>query len=229
MRTREYTLEFFGTCVRSIEGRAPRGDGEAATRRRAPNLRDHRLRCCQPERRPGCHRRQLYTRRSCSNTVASQRRVSTPPHNAKGRNELRLSLMMAIAVSMLPTVFQASALPQTLEDEVRAANQAIMAAGLRGDQQAFAALVADELQWIRATGEVLGKAEFTKTINPGIAKSQRTFSEESVAVYGDMAVLVCRSDYIREGQKRAERVLRVFIRRDRHWLLIRHAATPLGQ
>jgi uncharacterized protein (TIGR02246 family) len=142
---------------------------------------------------------------------------------------LRLSLMMAIAVSMLPTVFQASALPQTLEDEVRAANQAIMAAGLRGDQQAFAALVADELQWIRATGEVLGKAEFTKTINPGIANSQRTFTEESVAVYGDIALLVCRSDYVREGQKRAERVLRAFIRRDRHWLLIRHAATPLGQ
>jgi ketosteroid isomerase-like protein len=105
--------------------------------------------------------------------------------------------MMAIAVSMLPTVFQASALPQTLEDEVRAANQAIMAAGLRGDQQAFAALVADELQWIRATGEVLGKAEFTKTINPGIANSQRTFTEESVAVYGDIALLVCRSDYVR--------------------------------
>ena len=75
---------------------------------------------------------------------------------------------------------------------------------------------------------MLGKAEFTKTINPGIAKSQRTFTEESVAVYGDIALLVCRSDYIREGQKRAERVLRAFIRRDRQWLLLRHTATPLG-
>ena len=52
------------------------------------------------------------------------------------------------------------ALAQTHDDQVKAANQAIIAAGLRGDQQAFATLVADELQWIRSTGEVLGKAEW---------------------------------------------------------------------
>jgi ketosteroid isomerase-like protein len=136
--------------------------------------------------------------------------------------------LMAIAVSALPSAFPATALAQTLDDQVKAANQAIIAAGLRGDQQAFATLVADELQWIRATGEVMGKAEFTKTINPGIANSQRTFTEESVVVYGDIALLVCRSDYVRQGEKRAERVLRAFVRRDRQWLLLRHAATPLG-
>jgi ketosteroid isomerase-like protein len=137
--------------------------------------------------------------------------------------------LMAIAVSTSPSVFPASALAQTLDDQVKAANQAIIAAGLRGDQQAFAMLVADELQCIRGNGEVLGKAEFTKTINPGIAKSQRTFTEESVAVYGDIALLVCRSDFISQGEKRAERVLRAFIRRDSQWLLLRHAATPLGR
>ena len=142
------------------------------------------------------------------------------------RHTLTLALM-AIAVSALPSVFPASAVAQTLDDQVKTANQAIIAAGLRGDQQAFAVLVADELQWIRATGEVLGKAEFTKTINPAIARSQRTFTEETVAVYGDIALLVCRSDFIFQGQKRAERVLRAFIRRDRQWLLLRHAATPL--
>lgn len=135
-------------------------------------------------------------------------------------------LLMAIAVSPLPSVFPVSA--QTVDDQVKAANQAILAAGLRGDQQAFATLVADELQWIRSTGEVLGKAEFTKTINPGIAKSQRTFTEESVAAYGAIALLVCRSDFISQGEKRAERVLRAFIRRDSKWLLLRHAATPLA-
>jgi ketosteroid isomerase-like protein len=140
----------------------------------------------------------------------------------------RLPLIMATAFSVLPSVFPAIALAQGAEDQVKAANQAIIAAGLRGDQQGFASLVADDLQWIRATGEVVGKAEYTKTINPGIANSQRTFTEESVAVYGDVALLVCRSDYIRQGQKHAERVLRAFIRRDRQWLLLRHAATPLA-
>ena len=143
------------------------------------------------------------------------------------RHTLMLALM-AIAAAALPSAFPASALAQTLDDQVKAANQAIIAAGLRGDQQAFATLVADELQWIRATGEVMGKVEFTQTINPGIANSQRTFTEESVVIYGDIALLVCRSDYIRQGEKRAERVLRAFIRRDRQWLLLRHAATPLG-
>ena len=137
--------------------------------------------------------------------------------------------LIAIAATALPSALPASALAQGLDEQVKAANQAIIAAGLRGDQQAFATLVADELQWIRGTGEVLGKAEFTKTINPGIAKSQRTFTEESVAVYGDIALLVCRSDFISQGgQKRAERVLRAFIRRDGQWLLLRHAATPLA-
>ena len=134
----------------------------------------------------------------------------------------------AIAVLIVTLPFRSAALAQTAIDQVKAANQAIIAAGLRGDQNAFATLVADELQWIRASGEVLGKAEYTKTINPAIAKSQRTFTEEKVAVYGDIALLVCRSDFISsQGEKRAERVLRAFIHRDSRWLLLRHAATPM--
>jgi ketosteroid isomerase-like protein len=135
---------------------------------------------------------------------------------------------VAIFVGVLTFLFHQSAFAQTEVDQVKAVNQAIMAAGLRGDQFAFARLVADELAWIRATGEVLGKAEYTKTINSGIAASQRTFTEETVAIYGDIALLVCRSDFISpQGQKRAERVLRAFIRRNGQWLLLRHAATPL--
>jgi ketosteroid isomerase-like protein len=141
---------------------------------------------------------------------------------------LKLPLTLAIAVLVLASLFRSHAHAQTSVDQVKAANQAVLAAGLRGDQLAFATLIADELQWIRASGEVLGKAEYAKTINPGIAKSQRTFTEESVAVFGDIALLVCRSDFISQGEKRAERVLRAFIRRDSRWLLLRHAATPLA-
>jgi ketosteroid isomerase-like protein len=130
---------------------------------------------------------------------------------------------------VLSTIWPQSALAQTPEVAVKAANQAILAAGLRGDQQTFATLVADELQWIRGSGGVLGKAEYTKTINPGIAKSQRTFTDERVAVFGDIALLICRSDFVSpQGEKAAERVLRVFVRRGTQWLLLRHAATPLA-
>jgi ketosteroid isomerase-like protein len=141
---------------------------------------------------------------------------------------MNLRPTLAILVWVLTPLLGSSAFAQTEVDQVKAANQAIMAAGLRGDQNTFARLVADELQWIRATGEVLGKAEYTKTINPGIAASQRTFTDEAVAIYGDVALLICRSDFISpQGQKRAERVLRAFVRRNGQWLLLRHAATPL--
>lgn len=141
------------------------------------------------------------------------------------RHTLRLPLIMAIAFSVLPSVFPAFALAQADDDQVKAANQAIISAALRGDQQAFASLVADELQWIRATGEVLGKAEFTKTINPGIANSQRTFTEESVAVYGDIALLVCRPTTI--CSSRCTRRSSDGIRPSSHseWYSLRRAAT----
>lgn len=125
-------------------------------------------------------------------------------------------------------LLSAPALAQSTEDRVKAANQAIMAAGLKGDAQGVARLLADDLRWIRSTGVLLSKPQFVATINPGLANSKRTFTEESVAVHGDIAVLVCRSDFVMQGEPRAERVLRVFIRRGGEWLLLSHAASPLA-
>ena len=103
-----------------------------------------------------------------------------------------------------------------------------MAAGLKGDAEGVGRLLADDLRWIRSTGALLSKPEFIATINPGIANSKRTFTDESVAVHGDIAVLVCRSDFMLKGEPRAERVLRVFVHRGGEWLLLSHAATPLA-
>ncbi len=69
-----------------------------------------------------------------------------------------------IAVLVLALPFRSAALAQTAVDQVKAANQAIIAVGLRGDRHAFTKLVADELQWIRVSGEVLGKAECRHTV-----------------------------------------------------------------
>ena len=102
-----------------------------------------------------------------------------------------------------------------------------MAAGLRGDAEGVSRLLAEDLWWIRSTGVLLSKAQFVATINPGIGQSKRTFTEESVAIHGDIAVLVCRSDFFQRGERRAERVLRVFVNRRGEWLLLSHAASPL--
>lgn len=122
-----------------------------------------------------------------------------------------------------------SVLAQAPEDRVKAANQAIMAAGLKGDAEGVGRLLADDLRWIRSSGALLSKSEFVATINPGIANSKRTFTEESVAVHGDIAVLICRSDFLLAGEARAERVLRVFVLRRGEWLLLSHAASPLAR
>ena len=125
-------------------------------------------------------------------------------------------------------LLSASAVAQSPEDRVKAANQAIMAAGLKGDADGVGRLLADDLRWIRSTGVLLSKSQFVATINPGIGRSKRTFTEERVAVHGDIAVLVCRSDFVSpQGEPRSERVLRVFVKRGAQWLLLSHAASPL--
>jgi uncharacterized protein (TIGR02246 family) len=117
---------------------------------------------------------------------------------------------------------------QSAEDSVKAVNQAMLRVGLSGNKEAFGRLMADDLQWVRANGLVLAKPEYIATINPGLAKSARTFTDETVSIYGDIALLICRSDFVSpQGERRAERVLRVFIRRENRWLLLRHAASPI--
>ena len=115
-------------------------------------------------------------------------------------------------------------LAQSPEEQVKAANQAVLAAGLKGDAEGVGRLLADDLWWIRSTGVLLSKPQFVATINPGIGQSRRTFTEESVAVHGQMAVLVCRSDFMVQGEPRAERVLRVFCQPRRQVV----AAEPCG-
>jgi ketosteroid isomerase-like protein len=118
---------------------------------------------------------------------------------------------------------------QSPQERVKAANQAIIAAGLKGDAEGMGRLLADDLWWIRSNAALLTKAQFIATINPGIGRSRRTFTEETVTIHGDIAVLVCRSNFVSpQDEPRAERVLRVFVNRGGKWLLLSHAASPLA-
>jgi hypothetical protein len=46
-------------------------------------------------------------------------------------------------------------------------------------------------------------------------------------VYGDIAVVVLRSDWKADGKPMSERVLRVFTKRSGRWQLLNHAAVVM--
>jgi hypothetical protein len=113
----------------------------------------------------------------------------------KGRYTLRLPLTTAFAVLVLALPLRSAAHAQTAVDQVKAANQAIIAAGCAATRTRSRRSLRMNCSGFEPAVRCWAKPN-TKTINPGIAKSQRTFTEESVAVYGDIALLVCRSDFI---------------------------------
>lgn len=111
--------------------------------------------------------------------------------------------------------------------EVRAANEALLAAAGAGDRTGYARLVGDDLQWISPeSGRVLSKAERVASLAP--SNSARTFSDVHVQMYGATAIVVFRSEWTAGGERRAERVQRAFVKRGGQWQLVSHAATPMG-
>ena len=119
---------------------------------------------------------------------------------------------------------------QSPEEQVTKTNEQILVAAQKRDIAAYTKLTGDDLRWIQADGSVITKARRLsdlKTTPPATANS-RTFTDTDVKVYGNTAVLVCRSDYDRDGKRMAERVHRVFVNRNGSWVLVSHSATPLA-
>ena len=120
----------------------------------------------------------------------------------------------------------ASLSAQTTEQDIRKLNEALLVAAAKADKAAYAQLAADDLRWVGADGLVLTKAErISRLVAP--SNSGRTFRDMDIKVYGDLAVMVGRSDWKDNGKPLSERVLRVYTKRNGRWLLLNHAATPL--
>ena len=121
---------------------------------------------------------------------------------------------------------------QSAEQEVRQANDAVLAAAQAGDEVAYTKLLADDLRWIDGDGRLSSKTERLSSLTPSRDRltppSDRIFRDVDVKVYGTIAVLPCRSDWTDgAGLKRSQIVHRVFVSRRGQWQLLSHSPTPL--
>jgi len=117
---------------------------------------------------------------------------------------------------------------QSPEEQIQKVNETILAAAQKRDVAAYTKLAGDDLRWIRADGTVANKTQRLADLKTGQGATTRTFTETDVKVYGNVAVLICRSDYGPADKRQAERVHRVFANRNGAWVLISHSATQLS-
>jgi len=135
-----------------------------------------------------------------------------------------------VAFVLLATV---GTIAQSLaEQEVRKANDGILAAAASGDQAAYTKLLGDDLRWIDGDGRPSSKAERIKDLTPAADRltlpGDRIFHDVDVKVYGTTAVLMCRSDWTdAAGLKKSQIVHRVFVNRGGQWQMVSHSPTPL--
>jgi ketosteroid isomerase-like protein len=137
-----------------------------------------------------------------------------------------MRVLVSVLVGVIVCLFGTPLLAQSAEQEIRTVNQSILAAAGKADKAAYAPLMADDLRWVGADGVVLAKDQrLAQLVAPSSAG--RIFRDEDIKVYGDIAVVVLRSDWKVDGKPMSERVLRVFAKRSGRWQLLNHAAVVM--
>jgi ketosteroid isomerase-like protein len=136
-------------------------------------------------------------------------------------------VVVFVSMATLGMMAQSSA-----EEEVRKANDGILAAAAAGDKAAYTKLLADDLRWIDGNGRFSSKAERIRDLTPPADRLttpfDRIFRDVDVKVYGITAVLICRSDWTdAAGLKKSQLVHRVFVNRGGQWQMVSHSPTPL--
>ena len=139
-----------------------------------------------------------------------------------------LLMRLSLVVLCLAVCVTEWAYAQSSEEQVQKVNDAILAAAQKRDVAAYTKLAGDDLRWIRADGTVANKTQRLADLTTGQSATTRTFTEIDVKVYGNVAVLICRSDYGPADKRQAERVHRVFANRNGAWVLISHSATQVA-
>jgi len=119
-------------------------------------------------------------------------------------------------------LFGSTLTAQSQEDAIRKAEKAMVDANKTGDRAAYQRLYADDLHWLGSDGQLLNKQQRIAQVTPNPAFN-RDFQTE-IKVYGEVAVETGTMAYTQNGEKHADRVLRVYIDRNGQWQLLSHAA-----
>lgn len=147
------------------------------------------------------------------------------------RNPIRSLILLAVAAAVL-AAGQDGPPPASLEEEIRALEQASRDAVLRGDIPALDKIWADDLTVNAPNGRVVrGKQEVFARIREGIIKySSFTAEVEAVKIVGEVAI-VMGLEIVQPvgsaplaGQTVRRRYTNIWMMRDGKWLLTaRHA------
>jgi ketosteroid isomerase-like protein len=119
------------------------------------------------------------------------------------------------------------------EDEVIEVERRWVQAHSDLDLDAIQEILAEDYLQIRADGTVIGKAEALQSYQSGKRRWDNADSDEySVAVYGEVAILVgrWRGQGENEGQHfdYSARFMAVYVRRNGAWQLVADQSTPLA-
>ena len=128
----------------------------------------------------------------------------------------RFGVFVAIALLTSATAFAQSA-----EQEIRKLLEEMRAANKTGDKAVYTRILADDLQWVNDQGTVDTKAQRIAGIKGGLELIQR---EADIRVHGDTATAIELVEFP-DGIRR--RLLRVFVRQNKEWKLVRVAAVRL--
>ena len=127
-------------------------------------------------------------------------------------------LCAAVAISLLTS---APGFAQSAEQEIRKLLDELRAANKAGDKPALTRMFADDLQWVNDQGIIDTKAQRIAGVRAGADLIQR---EVDIKVHGDTATTIELLEFP-DGTKR--RLLRVFVRQDKEWKLVRVASVRL--
>jgi hypothetical protein len=112
------------------------------------------------------------------------------------------------------------------EQQVREAERKREEARKRGDSSLLSRLVADDFMEINRSGRVLRKADFVA--EPAV--QNLVVDDSSIRVYGNSAVVTGRASFVgRDGKPVVTRFTRIWVKRNRGWVLVSHQGTTVAE
>jgi ketosteroid isomerase-like protein len=116
-------------------------------------------------------------------------------------------------------------------DAVREVAEGWYNAAVKQDRAALESLLADDLVYTHAGGQVQTKSEYIAAVMKGPPHYESmTYSDMKIRIYGQTAVLTAFADIKLTSQPMFRvRTLHVYVENGGHWQLVAHESTRVGR
>ena len=138
---------------------------------------------------------------------------------------------MTMKIWVPALMFATSALAAEPAELVREAAAGWTQGAVKQDAAALQRVLADDLQYAHAGGQLQNKAQYVQAVTTGPARYESfTFSDEKVVMYGKAAVLTAFVDVKMLGQESFRvRTLQVYTENNGQWQMSAHQSTRIQQ